>query len=173
VPLTDQASQYRWLGQTAAWHSDVNLPMNCRQALPGYAKTLAMSGTAGPVGEHVEPARMSAALDDVASHAARVACCRALAVAFSEAGQLSWVGGYMIGPDRVSGASPFGFGSDEMVGLGTVVAIGAELLSGTVSLLSAGNPYAALALICQLVEVEYLARAAAWLRSTRGDRLKM
>jgi hypothetical protein len=87
---------------------------------------------------------------------------------------------YIIGPDRVSGDSPFRFGDDRAVGVATVAQIGGELATGAVDLLNATNRYAACALVRQLVEVEYLATAfaeeheiaAVWLRADRDERLK-
>lgn len=122
--------------------------------------------------------QMRSALEDQASQAARVACCSALSKALTEAGRVLWVGGYMTGPDRVADRSPFAFGSDATVGIATVAQVGAELLGGVVTLLPMGNRYGALALLRQLVEVEYLAwafaenepEAARWLRSSREER---
>lgn len=89
-----------------------------------------------------------------------------------------WVGGSLIGGDRVIGVSPFGFGDDGAVGLATVAQIGGELSKGSVAMLRTGNLYAASALVRQLVEVEYLAHAFAyddtiaadWLRADRDAR---
>lgn len=125
-------------------------------------------------------AEMAEALDDKARQDARVACCCALSAGLSEVGRVLWVGGYIVGPDHVAGDSPFDFGSDATVGLATVAQVGAELLGGVVTLLPLGNRYAALALIRQLVEVEYLAwafandeeEAADWLRSSREKRMR-
>jgi hypothetical protein len=104
----------------------------------------------------------------------------ALALAFREAGKCLWLCGAVIGSDRVDGVSPFGFGSDATVGLGTVVQIAGELCSGAITLLRDGNRYAAAALLRQVVEVEYLAWAFAedeaeamnWLRSNREERMQ-
>jgi hypothetical protein len=94
---------------------------------------------------------------DEVARACRENTCRTLAATFSAVGNLLWVGGYILGPDRASGASPFRFGSDASVGLGVVVQIAGELTAGAVSLLEQGNLYGATALVRQLVEVEYLA----------------
>lgn len=118
---------------------------------------------------------------DRAAQAAREELCEALAEHFRSRGEVLWVGGWLIGPDRVNGESPFGFGSDATVGLATVVQIAGQLVAGAVALLRTENRYAAAALIRQLVEVEYLvwafaedeAEAMAWLRSSRDERLKM
>lgn len=87
----------------------------------------------------------------------RGAVVTALGPAFRSAGTLLWVAGNLIGPDRVNKASPFGNGSDAVVGLAIVTQTAGELCSGAVSLLNEGNTYAAAALLRQLVEVEYLA----------------
>ncbi len=101
--------------------------------------------------------------------------------AFRNAGQLLWVGGYLFGPDRAAGVSPFRYGSDATVALGTVCRIASELIEGVSGLLRADNLYAASALVRQLVEVEYLAwalsedeeEAAAWIRSSHDDRMRL
>ena len=111
----------------------------------------------------------------------RQGLCRILAQVFSESGALLWVGGYIIGPDRKEGRSPFGFGSDSTVGLATVAQVAGQLAAGTAQLLDSDNRYAACALLRQMVEVEYLAwafaeeqeEAASWLRATRENRLRM
>lgn len=122
------------------------------------------------------------ALDDETGSRARVAAARALGEAMSDAGHLLWHVGYLLGPDRAQGDSPFGFGSDLTVGLGTALQIAAEVAAGTVTLLDAGNRYGAMALVRQLVEVEYVAwafaedrerTAAAWLRSSADERKKL
>jgi hypothetical protein len=106
--------------------------------------------------------------------------CETLTLAFKKAGEALWLCGAVIGSDRVDGASPFGFGSDATVGLGTVVQIAGELSAGVITLLDQGNRYGAAALLRQLVEVEYLTWAFAedeeeamnWLRSTREERMR-
>lgn len=123
---------------------------------------------------------LSEAEKDTAAADRRADLCRALAKAFREAGDLLWIGGYLLGPDRVSKSSPFDFGDDAAVGLATVIQIAGELMSGAVVMLEQENLYAAAALIRQLVEVEYLTwafaedheQAEAWLRSSREERLK-
>lgn len=123
---------------------------------------------------------LSEAENDAAGAERRVELCRALAETFRETGDLLWIGGNLLGPDRASGSSPFDFGSDAAVGLATVIQIAGELTSGAVVLLEQDNLYAAAALIRQLVEIEYLAwafaeddeQAEAWLRSTHDERLK-
>jgi hypothetical protein len=118
--------------------------------------------------------------DPIASES-RLGLCRTLALVFTESGALLWVGGYLIGPDRKEGASPFGFGNDATVGLATVAQVAGQLAEGIAQLLDSDNRYAACALLRQIVEVEYLAwafaenqeEAAAWLRATRENRLRM
>jgi hypothetical protein len=93
------------------------------------------------------------------------------------AGRLLWVGGSMIGPDRVSGSSKQGFGDERVVGLGIVAQIAGDLGSGSLEMLRLGNTYAAMALLRQLVEVDYLLWAFAnddedarrWLNATDDD----
>jgi hypothetical protein len=102
----------------------------------------------------------------------------AVATALRAGGQLLWIGGAMIGPDRADGTSPFEFGDDATVGLATVMQMAGEIVSGAILLLDNSNRYAAAALIRQLVEVEYLAWAFAededearkWMRSSKEER---
>jgi hypothetical protein len=121
-------------------------------------------------------------LDELANDpdavASRIAVCDSIAAALSRLGQLLWVSGYVIGPDRVEGTSPWGFGDDRVVGVGVVAQIGGELASGAAALLKDGNRYGSAALTRQLLEVEYLAHAFAedheaardWLRADRNER---
>ncbi|MGH3129193.1 MAG: hypothetical protein ACRDNX_00060 [Gaiellaceae bacterium] len=125
--------------------------------------------------------RLAAAANDRNAQESREHVCEALIRAFRDAGQLLWVGGYLFGPDRAAGVSPFQYGSDATVALGTVCRIASELIEGASVLLRADNLYAASALLRQIVEVEYLAwafsedeeEAAAWLRSSHEDRMKL
>lgn len=118
--------------------------------------------------------------DDPAAIASRLAVCQTVAMALSGVGHVFWVTGYLAGPDRKSGASPFKFGNDGAVGLATIAQIGGELAKGAIQLLQAENLYAASALMRQLVEVEYLTKAfetenevaAGWLRANRTERIK-
>jgi len=118
------------------------------------------------------------AIDDEKTQERRELLCDAAAVAFSECGKVLWVGGFLIGRDRVEGTSPFRYGSDATVGISTVTQIGGELVRGALVLLRQGNTYGASALLRQLVEVQYLAWAFAendvgaerWLRSTPEER---
>lgn len=121
-----------------------------------------------------------AAADQRASEA-REALCDSLANAFNAGGEMLWVSGSIIGPDRISGDSPFRHGNDAVVGLATVLQIAGELTEGACQLLRTDNLYAAATLIRQTVEVEYLAwafseaedEATTWLRSSRQERLKL
>jgi hypothetical protein len=130
-------------------------------------------------GEELRAAAIEAGRD-AAGHASRTELCEALVIAFGKVGELLWVSGAIIGPDRVGGDSPFRFGSDATVGLATVVRIAGELSRGAVALLREGNQYSAFALVRQLVEVEYLAWAFAedeeeamnWLRSSQKERMR-
>jgi hypothetical protein len=130
--------------------------------------------------EEALKAAVTQAGEDEHGIAIRRELCQALVLAFRKAGEALWICGSIIGPDRVEGASPFGFGKDAMVGLGTVVQIAGELSAGVITLLDQGNRYGAAALLRQLVEVEYLTWAFAededeamnWIRSTREERLR-
>jgi hypothetical protein len=118
---------------------------------------------------------------DPVAQTTREQLAQTLAQAFARVGSQLWVGGSIVGGDRVAGMSPFAFGSDATVGLATVAQIAGELTAGTVTLLKHDNLYAAAALVRQLVEVEYLAwafgadekEAERWLRSTPDQRRKM
>jgi hypothetical protein len=133
------------------------------------------------VGEDAEVRKLLEDLaDDTAASATRADVCDTIARGLVRLGHVLWVGGYVVGPDRASGTSPFRFGDDRAVGVATVAQIGGELSSAAVDLLKANNRYAASALIRQLVEVEYLAAAFAdeheiageWLRASREERIK-
>lgn len=86
--------------------------------------------------------------------------------------------GHIIGPDRVTAASPWGHGSDETVAVSVILRIGSQLISASADLFADGRTYAAAALTRQIVEVEYLAwafeardrDAERWLRSSRRER---
>jgi hypothetical protein len=127
-----------------------------------------------------EPLRESlemAARDEVGTRA-REEFGDALASALRLGGQALWIGGAMLGSDRVNGESPFEFGDDATVGLATVMQIAGEIINGAILLFRADNRYAAAALLRQLVEVEYLAWAFAedeeeakdWMRSSKEER---
>ncbi|MEZ2390697.1 hypothetical protein AB6813_14360 [bacterium RCC_150] len=122
------------------------------------------------------------ALNDKHAAKARADAARALGDAMRDAGHALWHLGYFVGSDRAPGRSSGGFGSDLTVGIATGLQVGAELIAGAAALLDLGNRYAAMALVRQLVEVEYLAWAFAedrdrtaetWLRSTADDRRRL
>lgn len=97
---------------------------------------------------------------------------------FKTVGTALQVMGHFVGPDRKSGASPFGHGDDAAVAVSVLLRIGSQLVSACADLIKDGRHYAGAALIRQLVEVEYLAWAfeaknevaAQWLRSSREER---
>lgn len=74
-------------------------------------------------------AEIGQAVIDEAAGLARVVAARALAAAMRDARQALWHAGYLVGPDRVTGSSPLGFGSDVTVGIATAFQIGGELVS--------------------------------------------
>jgi hypothetical protein len=77
---------------------------------------------------------------DESAVAARQQLCHVLASVFRRMGLQLWVGGYLIGSDRPSGRSLFGFGSDATVGIATVVQIAGELTAGAVLALEHPKP---------------------------------
>jgi hypothetical protein len=97
---------------------------------------------------------------------------------FNDAGQELHVVGHVLGSDRVTGASPFGNGTDETVGISAILRIGGDLIFSATRLFELKHAYSAAALLRQLVEVEYLAwafehrknDAQLWLRSDRNVR---
>lgn len=124
--------------------------------------------------------RLDELANDETVTASRIAVCDTIGQALFELGRTLWVAGYITGPDRKAGASPFGFGNDDAVGIATVTQIGGDLSQGATQLLKEGNLYAGAALIRQIVEVEYLAyafaaqdkKASLWLHADRAERLK-
>lgn len=80
---------------------------------------------------------------DGPAHAARRDLCAMISNSLTEAGQILWVGGYMLRDKR-------------MEGLALLTEMGAELASGSVELFNRQLWYAGGALVRQLVEVEYL-----------------
>ncbi len=86
--------------------------------------------------------------------------------------------GHILGTDRIDGTSPFGHGSDETVAVSMLLRIATQLVSASADLFLDGRPYAAAALLRQIVEIEYLAWAMEtrdsdgerWLRSDRSLR---
>jgi hypothetical protein len=125
--------------------------------------------------------RMLLAANDKISIETREAVCISLGTAFRSVSQALWVHGSIVGTDRKAGLSPFDFGSDAMVSSAWIAGFAGELVSGSVALLRDGNRYAAMALVRQLVEVEYLLwavaeeteQAEAWIRSSKDERLRM
>jgi len=103
---------------------------------------------------------------------------RTTAEMFSLVGTELHIAGHTLGDDRVSGRSPFGHGSDEIVAVSLLLRIAGQLVSAIADLFADGRHYAAAALLRQIVEVEYLAWAFAardsdaerWLRSTKEER---
>lgn len=97
---------------------------------------------------------------------------------FNATGTQLQVFGHLLGPDRKSGASPFGHGEDAAVAVSLLLRIASQLISAASDLITDGRHYAGAALIRQLVEVEYLAWAfeaknevaARWLRSDHKER---
>jgi hypothetical protein len=134
--------------------------------------------------EMLDEPEVREALDELANDpdavGSRIGVCDAIAAALRRLGQVLWVSGYIIGPDRVEGTSPWGFGDDRTVGVAVVAQTGGELATGAIALLKDDNRYASAALTRQLLEVEYLAHAfaedheaaRAWLHADRAERLK-
>jgi hypothetical protein len=97
---------------------------------------------------------------------------------FQQVGKELHMAGHILGTDRSDGLSPFGNGDDATVAISMLLRIGSQLISASADLIKDGRHYAGLALIRQLVEVEYLAwafetkdeEAARWLRSTHDER---
>src|ERR1700677_3680885 len=83
---------------------------------------------------------------------------------------------HMIGSK--TGASPHNEGNDEAIGIALLLRIAGQLTTASADLFKDGRPYAAAALLRQLVEVEYLAwafetndrDAERWLHSSRDER---
>jgi len=131
-------------------------------------------------GRRIEITReaIEAAAVDPAQISARVALAKFAAELFYKIGKVLHLSGHVVGPDRKSGASPFGHGSDETVAISLLLRITSQLISASTDLFLDGRTYAAAALIRQMVEVEYLAwafetrdhDAERWLRSNRDER---
>lgn len=100
------------------------------------------------------------------------------AAIFSQTGEDLHAVGHIFGPDRSSGVSPAGHGSDEIVAVSLLLRIAGQLTSASSDLFADGRHYAAAALVRQMVEIEYLAWAfetrdkdgAKWLRSNAEER---
>ncbi|WP_156883840.1 hypothetical protein [Paraburkholderia sp. SOS3] len=110
--------------------------------------------------------------------AARYALAKFTAKTFEQVGEELQSVGYIFGGDRVSGKSPFGHGSDEIVAVSLLFRIAGQLTSSSADLFADGRHYAAAALLRQIVEIEYLAwafesrdnDAERWLRSSADER---
>jgi hypothetical protein len=121
---------------------------------------------------------ISRAATDPAQISARVELAQFTAQLFDQVGTLLHLSGHIVGPDRKSGASPFGHGSDETVAISLLLRIASQLVAASTDLFLDGRVYAAAALIRQMVEVEYLAwafetrdhDAERWLRSSEDER---
>lgn len=115
---------------------------------------------------------------DTSQVALRFELARLFAKTAGAAGEELHVLGYIVGPDRAAGISPFGNGSDEAVAVSILLQVAAQLASASTDLFHDGRLYAAAALLRQLVEVEYLAwafetrngEAERWLRSDKQER---
>ena len=124
---------------------------------------------------------ISAAATDPAQVAARVQLAKFVSQCFDEVGTLLHLSGDIVGPDRESGASPFGHGSDETVAIALLLRIASQSVSAGTDLFIDGRSYALAALVRQMVEVEYLAwafeswdhDAARWLSSSKDERQQL
>ncbi|MGE0295018.1 MAG: hypothetical protein AB7P97_21940 [Hyphomonadaceae bacterium] len=122
--------------------------------------------------------KVEAASRDAALILQRYQLARFAAKTCIDAGRELHLVGHFVGSDRVSGASPFGHGRDETVGVGLLLRIAGDLLNSATDLFEKGSAYSASALTRQMVEVEYLAwafetrdsDAEKWLRSNREER---
>src|SRR5438093_7178743 len=111
-------------------------------------------------GEHEKWAAIARkAATDRAQVAARSELAKFTAATFATVGDELHSIGHIFGGDRVSGASPFAHGSDEVVAVSLLLRLAGELSSAVVDLFSDGRHYAAAALLRQIVEIEYLAWA--------------
>jgi hypothetical protein len=131
-----------------------------------------------PLESHVELLRVS--VEDAHQSDARSEAAHRLASSLEKIGKHAFVSGHILGADRRDGRSPFGHGDDAVVAVARLASIASELISGSADLIADGRVYAGSALLRQLVEVEYLARAFAldtqqasdWLRSDKRERMK-
>jgi hypothetical protein len=131
-------------------------------------------------GRRIEITReaMARAATDPDQMSARVELAKFTAQLFDKVGTQLHLSGHIVGPDRKSGASPFGHGSDETVAISLLLRIASQLIAASTDLFLDGRTYAAAALIRQMVEVEYLAwafeardhDAERWLRSNKDER---
>lgn len=131
----------------------------------------------GSIFEKYKTLAQASAVDPV-QMAARRGLAKFTAETFLKTGDELHVMGHFLGPDRKSGVSPYGHGSDEIVAVSLLLRIAAQLTSASNDLFSDGRHYAGAALLRQMVEVEYLAwafesrdkDAERWLRSSPKDR---
>ena len=126
--------------------------------------------------------KLVAVINEAALNGSLVSTRRALldftAGTFSRVGEELHAVGHIFGPDRKSGNSPGGHGSDELVAVALLLRIAGQLTSASSDLFADGRHYAAAALLRQMVEIEYLAWAfrtrdregARWLRSSAEER---
>jgi len=130
-------------------------------------------------GEHDKWAAIARkAATDQAQVRARSELAKFTAATFATVGEELHSIGHIFGGDRVSGTSPFGHGSDEVVAVSLLLRLSGELTSAIVDLFKDGRHYAAAALLRQVVEIEYLAwafetrekDAERWLRSDSEQR---
>lgn len=124
---------------------------------------------------------LNEALIDPAACSARRTVVHSVGAALEDTGRLLFTAGHLLGSDRVTGVSPFGHGNDREVGIAMASEISGELTLASATLISNDQLYGAMALVRQIVEVEYLlwafgsrkAEADAWLRSSHEERLQM
>ncbi|MGB2711286.1 MAG: hypothetical protein WBC33_07190 [Conexibacter sp.] len=127
-------------------------------------------GEAAPVNENarLEMGKLLAAgLADNDAQSARETYCQTVTRAFKVSGEMFDLAGHALHDENAQA-------------LALVARIGAALGQGACDLLTANNPYAAAALIRQLVEVEYLlwtfaddiTDASAWLHASRSERMQ-
>jgi hypothetical protein len=156
------ASRYEESGGERYGISQARLPLVISGTLPILSKTAS--------NRRIETTReaISGAATDPAQMAARVELAKFTSQRFDEVGTLLHVSGHIVGPDRKSGASPFGHGSDETVAISLLLRIASQLISASTDLFLDGRSYAAAALIRQMVEVEYLA----WAFENSGPRCR-
>lgn len=134
---------------------------------PAKGKTLAASAIPQLIRSASGDALLSAIRIDLAEFTTRE---------FTSAGLELELAGRVIGDDRKLGLSSNG--SDETVGVGTVLRIAGDLIGNSVALFGQARTYSGGALLRQLVEIEYLAwafeardrDAERWLRSNKSIR---
>jgi hypothetical protein len=142
---------------------------------------LGTSSRTDKMAKHEEPEGLEVfrrATEDLRLAKRRRALARFSTNIFSGAGNELHLIGHIIGTDRVSGASPWGHGTDETVAISVLLRIASQLVAARADLFKDGRAYAAAALLRQLVEIEYLAwafetrhrDAERWLRSDQKER---